>query len=149
MIATRTYYRGALLFPLLLPVAVLVRGAFHGSVGPAAVALRHGYPYVIAPYLGLVIVLLGWTRGRTDREVQHTVRLSPFVLVGILMVHYGISVLTPAVRLLPPGGIFWGLVFVGLAGLIFGYLCVGVAEIGYGVLTEAQVVAPPRPDSGA
>ena len=137
---TRTYYRGALLFPLILPTVLWAWAGLRHALPHAGLVFGKSFLYVGAPYLAMVITILNWTRGRTDREVQKAARLSPVIFAAILVLHYTFAYFTARPRLTTLETLPAFLLVVAFAGLLFGYICVGVAEVVFGVLSEAGVI---------
>jgi hypothetical protein len=138
----KTYYRRALLLPVVLPF--LVYPLLLLSDGVASIAIMLQYSLVIGgvPYLLFAGGFLLWMRGRTEREVHVGILLSPLVYALVMMACL-------AAFLGADGKFQSGLEMFGIAGgfsLLFGYGYVALAEAGRVLLRPGGAPPEPAPD---
>jgi hypothetical protein len=140
--STRTYYRWALLLPLLVPVLVSpLLGLLPGF--PAVLAYLLFLSLVIGgvPYLLFATGFLLWMRGASDARVRHGILLAPLVYTVVMIV-----CLTPFLLLdgtLANSSDSLG-TFAWFA-LVFGYGYVALAELGRLLLRPGTALAAPAP----
>jgi hypothetical protein len=139
---TRTYYRAALLLPLVVPGLFAV-GLLLEDKPPLLLGiwvylfgslLIGGFPYVL-----FAAGFLFWSRGRSDAQLRRAVLLAPLVYAGLLMV-CTVAFLAVDGTLASGWDGFWAL---GGFGVAFGYVYVLLAELGRLLLRPAPTAAVP------
>lgn len=136
--SVKSYYRWALVLPLLLP-AVAWPLALFNPLPPvlAAVTMYLFWSVLIGgvPYLLFAIGFLLWTRGASGERVRTGILLSPLVYTTVLMACF------TALRVMEgTSGNGDSLLFFAVFGLLFGYGYVGLAEVGR-VLLGARIAS--------
>jgi hypothetical protein len=149
MMRTRTYYRAALLFPLLLPIILAAAVALQRGLGRGIVVLGDAFAQLGAAYVALLVGLFGWSHGRGGRDLQKAARLAPLFFTGILAVQQVFARITAPHSLLAGASVIDTVAGTLLIGLVFGYLFVLVAEAIFGVLDEAGLIDRSQDVSGA
>lgn len=142
----RSYYRRALVLPLLLPALtlplVLLEVRVPDGLGLAAFLLYWSLLIGGIPYVLFAAGFLLWSRGRSDGEVRRAILLSPMVYAAVLMVC--------AVGFLAiDSSVFWNNVddvgTLGVTAVLFGYAYVLLAELGRVLLRPGQPAPAPQP----
>lgn len=115
-----TYYRCALLLPLVVPAAAMLTGQRSALlvylVGSLIIA---GVPYVV-----FAIGFLLWSRGRTGEELARAVWLTPILFALVLMAALAVYLAATG------GGVerWSALSTMGGVAMVFGYVYVLLAE---------------------
>jgi len=149
MDGTRTFYRSALLMPLLFPIIFAVVTGLQRGLGSAVAVLGSALVSLGAAYLVLLVALLSWSRARSGRQLQKAARLAPVFYALILLLHQALEVLIawpPHVTRANVADRMVGSLFIGL---VYGYVCVGIAEAVYGVPGEVGLIDHSGDASGA
>jgi hypothetical protein len=138
----KSYYRWALVLPLLLPALAWPLALFN-PLPPvlAAVAMYLFWSVLIGgvPYLLFAIGFLLWTRGASGERVRRGILVSPLVYTAVLMACF------TALRWVEGNNPSNGdsLLFFAVFGLLFGYGYVGLAEVGRVLLRTRIASAEP------
>lgn len=139
--SVQSYYRGALLLPLVVPAlfsALLLLGD-RLPPGLAGITFLLYWSLLIGgiPYLVFAGGFLLWARGRSEREVRRGILLSPLVYAPLLMIClFGFVAVDGTL-----GNGAQGLWMLGAFGVLFGYGYVLLAELGR-VLIRPGTPAP-------
>lgn len=138
----KTYYRRALLLPVVLPFLAYPLLLLGDGVGSGTIMLQYSLVIGGIPYLLFAGGFLLWMRGRTERAVHVGILLSPLVYAMVMM--------TCLTVFLGADGMFQsGLEMLGIAGafsLLFGYAYVALAEAGRVLLRRRGASPEPAPD---
>jgi hypothetical protein len=141
-----SYYRGALVLPLLLPALTLPVSLLDVRVpdGLGVVAFLLYWSLLIGgiPYVLFAAGFLLWSRGRSDGEVRRAILLSPLSYAAVLMVCVvGFFAVDSSA--------FWNDVddvgTLGVVAVLFGYAYVLLAELGRVLLRPGQPAPAPQP----
>jgi hypothetical protein len=135
--STRSYYRWALVLPLALPL--LSTGLMLLDGMPSLVNAVNLYLYWSLllggiPYVLFATGFLLWSRGRSDAQVRRGILLAPLVFTPWLVVCLGLFLTVDS-------GLSSGTELMGALagyGLGFGYVYVGLAELGRLLLRPGQ-----------
>ena len=149
MVRTRTFYRAALLCPLLLPIILFGVVGLEEGLGRASEVLTNAFMSLGAAYLALLIGLFGWSRGRSGRDLQRAARLSPLFYTVILATQYGLGLFTARTPFLAEAGLVVAIVGTVLIGMVFGHVFVGIAEAVYQALDELGILDRSEDATGA
>lgn len=138
----KTYYRRALLLPVVLPFVAYPLLLLSDGVASIAIMLQYSLVIGGVPYLLFAGGFLLWMRGRTEQEVHVGILLSPLAYSMVMMTCL-------AVFLGADGKFQSGLEMFGIVGafsLLFGYGYVALAETGRVLLRRRGVAPEPAPD---
>ncbi|HEX6372935.1 MAG TPA: hypothetical protein VF006_28690 [Longimicrobium sp.] len=142
--SVKSYYRWALVLPLLLP-ALASPLALLNPLPPllALVAMYLFWSVLIGgvPYLLFTIGFLLWTRGASEERVRRAILVSPLLYTAVLMACFTALLLVEGSW----SGSGDSLVLFGAFGLLFGYGYVGVAEAGRVLLRPGTARREPAP----
>lgn len=123
----RSYYRWALLLPLVLPLISFGVIQLWPRQGSAVAYMVYGSLWVGGvPYVLFALGLLAWSRGRTDDQMRRAILLAPPIFTAVLLVCL-------VVFQVVDGNLSRGTDFFATAagcGLAFGYGYVALAELG-------------------
>lgn len=125
----KSYYRWALVLPLLLPALASPLALLNPLPPLLAVLTMYLFWSVLiggVPYLLFAIGFLLWTRGASEKRVRAGILLSPLVYTAVLMVCFTALLLLDG----NASGNGDSLRIFGVFGLLFGYAYVGLAELG-------------------
>lgn len=140
--SVKSYYRWALVLPLLLPALAWPLALFN-PLPPvlAAVAMYLFWSVLIGgvPYLLFAVGFLLWTRDASEGRVRTGILLSPLVYTAVLMACF--TALQAVEGDTPSSGD--SLLFFAVFGLLFGYAYVGLAEVGRMLLGTRIASAAP------
>ncbi|WP_420129349.1 hypothetical protein [Longimicrobium sp.] len=140
--SVKTYYRWALLLPLLVPaLAWLLQGLLPGSAAAMAYLLFMSVVIGGVPYLLFAIGFLLWMRGASDARVHRGILLAPLTYTVVLVICLTLFLLVDGT--LSNSSDSLG-TFVGFA-LVFGYGYVALAELGRALLRPGTAPAEPVP----
>ena len=137
----RSYYRWALVFPVVLGTLWVV---LSGPTNPGERLIRQFFLwFTLVPYSVFAIGFAGWSIQQPTRRIRKALLLSPLVFGGIVS-----AVAYPVVLLLLRAS--YGEMVIGLAPfyLIVGYLCVGLAFailLAFRALGWVRQDTPPTP----
>jgi FtsH-binding integral membrane protein len=138
----RSYYRWALLLPIVLPLVAYGVILLAPRQGDAALYFLYASLWIGgAPYVLFATALLVWSRGRADEEMRRAILLSPIVFTALLMVCLTLFLLVDA-RL---GSNLDFLAVSAGFGLAFGYGYVALAELGRLILRPGPAASAAVP----
>ncbi|HEU4881576.1 MAG TPA: hypothetical protein VFT45_05005 [Longimicrobium sp.] len=141
----RSYYRWALVLPLLVPALVSPLGMLNPQPPGFTTMLTYllfmsvligGVPYVL-----FAIGFLLWMRGASDARIRRGILLSPLVYTGVMLLCLTLFLLIDGT--FSNSSDSMGM-FVGFA-LLFGYGYVALAELGRLLLRPGAASAEPAP----
>ncbi|HEX2204552.1 MAG TPA: hypothetical protein VHG91_14670 [Longimicrobium sp.] len=150
---SRTYYRASLFAPVLVPLALAPGVVVFGKdsiVGIAALLLGWATALGFAPYAVFVTAFLAWSRGKDDATVRRAALRAPFRFIPVLYACVLLLVWWNGTEPVTVGALFGFGAATLVAGLLFGYLYVAVAEVGHRLLArrgwiEAGAAPEPAP----
>jgi len=125
MIATKQFYKGALLVPLMVPVLAVITPFFTGMTGPTGWAIGMGFFFggIVFPYLiFLLFVWIAVNMAKTPSSLRRVIYKAPLLFLPLVFI---------------VGGFFTGLLPLAILGIIdndWGLILFILRVLGYALL---------------
>jgi Na+/H+-translocating membrane pyrophosphatase len=150
----RTYFGLALLFPYVLwilcalalfVVSPLETSAFWNAVVAPVFFYALGVLFWFIPYTILAIGLWFWSRGKSTAALYKAGLVAPLLLIVLMLVEVVLISLPVNSLAVLTEELVSQSVMVGVLGLVFGYLCVGIVLLVYRSLRARKLIEEEMP----